>query len=62
MLAAPPNTSPVERDFSQLEMVATKRRNHLNPENQKTLSLLAALKIPIKSTDCYQNEIKILKQ
>ena len=59
MLAMPANTSPVERGFSQLEMVATKRRNYLKPENLETLFLLAALKISVKSTDSWNNEVDI---
>ena len=62
MLATPAKTSRVERGFSQLQMVATKRRNHLKPENLETLFLLAALKIPVKPADCYEDEIKILEQ
>ena len=62
MLATPANTSPVERGFSQLEMVATKRRNHLRTESQETLFLSAALKIPVKPVECYENEMKILEQ
>ena len=33
MLAKPSNTSPVECDLSQLEIAATKHRNHLKPYN-----------------------------
>ena len=37
MMATPANTSLVECSFSQLEMVATKGRNRLKPENLKTV-------------------------
>ena len=37
MLPSPAKTSPVERGYIFLEMVASKRRNHLKPENLKTL-------------------------
>ena len=59
MMATPPNTSPVERGYSSLQMVATKRRNALHPTNLETLFLLAALKknMPVKKPDCYVREV-----
>ena len=50
MLATLAKISPVEPGFSQLKMVATKRRKHLKPENLETAFLLAALKIPASQT------------
>ena len=61
-LATLANTSPVERGFSQFEMVATKRKNYVKPENLEALFLSAALKISVKLADCYENEMKILEQ
>ena len=51
------NTSPLERGYTYLEMIASKRRNKLLPENLETLFLLAALKIPTKKADMYTKEV-----
>ena len=56
------NTSPVEHGFTYLEMVASKRRKHLKPENLDNLFLLSALKVPIKSVTSCQAEIKYLEE
>ena len=48
LIATHANTSPVERGYTFLEMVASKRCNHLKPENLETLFLLAAFKLPVK--------------
>ena len=37
MLSSPANTSPVECCYTFLELVTSKRRNHLKPENLETL-------------------------
>ena len=47
MIATPCNTSSLERRYTFLEMVASKRRNALKPEN----FLLAVLKISVKLAD-----------
>ena len=62
LLATPCNTSCVERGYSYLQMVCAPRRNHLKPENLETLFLLAALKLPVKTSMEYQEEIKILEK
>ena len=58
MVATPPNTSPVERGYSLLQIVCQKRRGNLKAENIETLLLLAALKLKIKSPwdykECFQ--------
>ena len=61
MIATPPNTSPLERGYSFLEMVCSKRRNRLSSENIETLFLLATLKLPIRSANDYSHEIKRLE-
>ena len=37
MLSTAGNTSPLERGYTHLEMIAAKRRNHLSPEHLETL-------------------------
>ena len=37
MLSSSAKTSPIERGYIFLEIAASKRRNHLKPENLKTL-------------------------
>ena len=44
-----------------LEMVETKRRNALKPENMETLFFLAALNIPVKLPDNYSKEVDYLE-
>ena len=61
MLSSSANTSPVGRGYTFLEMVASKRRNYLKPENLETLFLLSALKVPVKAISCYESETKYLK-
>ena len=61
MLSSPANSSPVDRIYTFLEMVASKRRNHLKPENLETLFLFSALKVPVKVISCYESEIKYLE-
>ena len=53
--------SSVECDHTFLEMVASKRRNHLKPGNLETLFFLSALKVPVKANSCYESEIKYLE-
>jgi hypothetical protein len=60
MLCTSGNTSPLERGYTHLEMVAAKRRNRLKPENLEVLFLLAALKIVPKTADKYSKEVQRL--
>ena len=53
MIATPCNTFDLERGYTFLEMVASKRTTALKPENVEILFLLAALKIPVKLVDDY---------
>ena len=46
MLCIPSNTSPVERGYTYLQMIANKQRNQLSNEQLKALFLTAALKLP----------------
>ena len=61
MIATPWNTSDLERGFTFLEMVASKRRNALKPKNLEILFLLAALKISLKLADDYYKEVDYLE-
>ena len=56
MISTAPNTSPLERGYTHLQMVASKRRNRLLPENLETLFLLATLKVPLKKPMEYEPE------
>ena len=56
MIATSPNTSPLERSYTYLQMVADKRRNRTAPTNLKVRYLIAALKIPVKAADKYGME------
>ena len=57
MLSMAPNTGWVERAYSVLEMICSKRRNCLDPVNMEPLFLLAVLKLAVKSSGDYQKEI-----
>ena len=61
LIATPANTSCLERAYTFLEMVCTKRRNQFKSENIETLFLLAALKLPVKSANDYAAEIQLLE-
>ena len=43
MVTNPANTSPLERSYTKLQLVAAKRRNHFTSENLEVLYLLAAI-------------------
>ena len=43
MVTTPANTSPLERSYTKLQLVAAKRRNHFTLENLEVLYLLAAI-------------------
>ena len=62
MLCTLPKTSPVERGYTFLEMIASKRKNHLSAENLETRFLLTALKILTKKGDAYQKEITLIER
>ena len=46
LIATAENTSPLERGYTNPQMMTSKRRNKMDPENLEILFLLAALKIP----------------
>ena len=48
MLCTAANTSPVERGYTILKIIASKRRNRITLENLEVLLLLGTLKIPVK--------------
>ena len=61
MVTTPANTSPLERSYTKLQLVAAKRRNHFTSENLEVLYLLAAtnhLCLPRGATE-YDAKIKI---
>ena len=60
MLASSGNTSPLERGYTHLQMIASKRRNKIDPSNLETLFLLATLNFPVKKPNEYQREIERL--
>ena len=43
MVTNPANTSPLERSYTKLQLVAAKRRNHFTSENLEVSYLLAAI-------------------
>ena len=62
MVTIPPNTSPLERSYTKLQLVAAKRRNHFTLENLEVLYLLAVINhlcLPHGATE-YDAEIKKL--
>ena len=61
-IALAPNTSFLERSYSKLEMICSKRRNNLSPETLETLYLLAILRIPVRDPTQYEKEIELLEQ
>ena len=60
MLSVPANTSWIERGFSMLEMICSKRRNKLGVNNIAALFLTKVLGIPAKSVQEYEDEISLL--
>ena len=62
MVTTPANTSPLERSYAKLQLVAAKRRNHFTSENLEVLYLLAGINhlcLPLGATE-YDAEIKTL--
>ena len=62
MISTATNTSPVERGYTILQIIASKRRNRISPENLELLFLLGTLKIPVKSAEDYKQERKRLEK
>ena len=62
LIATPCITSCVERGYSFLQLVCASRRNHLKTEHLETLFLLAALKLPVKNSKDFDDEIKLLEK
>ena len=60
MLATPANTSPLEQSYTRLQIIAAKRKNHLQPKNLEVLNLLATLQDQVKSLDPEKYE-KVIK-
>lgn len=58
MLTSAGKTSPVERGYTHLIMVAAKRRNRISPKTFKTFFLLATWNIPVQNLDDYMLELK----
>ena len=61
MVATPANTSPLERSYTKLQIVAAKRRNHFTPENLELMYLFAALDILLKEVSDYVAELQKLQ-
>ena len=61
LIATPCNTLCVERGYSLLQTVSATRRNHLKPKHLEILSLLTALKLPVKNSKNYDGETKLLE-
>lgn len=55
------NTSPEERQYTYVKMVATKNRNQLGTDTLEILFLLAVLKLPVKKLDYYDKEIEFVE-
>ena len=51
MLASSENTSLLEWGYTNLQMIVLKHRNRIQPENLKTLFLLATLNVPVKNNN-----------
>ena len=60
LIATARNTPPLERGYTHLQLITSKRRNRIDPKNLETWFLLAALKIPCNKPDMYENEVKRL--
>ena len=60
LLATPANTSPLERSYSQLEMICAPRRNHIKPDHLELLYLLKSLNVPVKRSAEYVDAVKLL--
>ena len=56
MIVTSPNTSPLERSYTKLQMLTEKRRNRVEPANLETRYLISALDIPVKEPKEYALE------
>ena len=59
MIAIPVNTGWIERAYSRLEMICSKRRNKLLVDNIRTEFFLNVLSFPQRSTTEFTEEIKV---
>ena len=59
MIASPVNTGWIERAYSKLEMICSKRRNKLLVDNIRTEFFLNVLSFPQRSTIESTEEIKV---
>ena len=59
MIAIPVNTGWIERAYSKLEMICTKRKNKLLVDNIRNEFFLNVLSFPQRSTTEYTEEIKV---
>lgn len=57
ILRTPPNTSPVERGYTYLQIPAAKRKNHMSNENLQVLFLLVVLKVWKGNRTCWRKII-----
>ena len=60
LFSIPANTGWVERLYSILENICQKRRNQLAISTMSLLFFLAVLKLPVKESQEYKDEIKTL--
>ena len=59
MIAIPVNTGWIERAYSKLQMICTKRRNKLLVDNIRNEFFLNVLSFPQRSTTEYTEEIQV---
>ena len=62
MIATAANTSPLERSYTKLQMVAEKRRGRIEPPNLEMRYLISARDIPIKTPEEYTLERRKLEK
>ena len=60
-IATAPNTSPLERSYTKLQMLTEKRRSRTSPPNLEIRWLISALDIPVKGPNDYELERKRLE-
>ena len=56
MISTSPNTSPLERSYTKLQMLTEKRRSRVEPSNLEIRYLISALDIPLKKPEQYELE------
>lgn len=60
MLSIPPNTGWIERAYSKLEMICSKRRNKLTVDHIRHEFFLNVLELPVRPmTSGYNEEIEL---